>query len=85
MPLLQLHLEIFDIPLGTDTYGLLLGFVKLLLIIGGILYLIYSGVIIRQIQLMKSTIESNFSNHLIFISFINLAFAIIVLSYFLLL
>lgn len=85
MPLLQLQLNIFDLPASVDTLELLLGFVKFLLVAGGILYLLFAGLVIRQIQLMKATIESNFSNALLILSIANLVLAIVVLLYFLLL
>lgn len=85
MPLLQLQLNIFDLPASVDTLELLLGFVKFLLVAGGILYVLLAGLVIRQIQLMKATIESNFSNALLILSIANLVLAIVVLLYFLLL
>lgn len=85
MPLLQLQLNIFDLPASVDTLELLLGFVKFLLVAGGILYVLFAGLVIRQIQLMKATIESNFSNALLILSIANLVLAIVVLLYFLLL
>lgn len=78
-----LNFGIFDLPTTFDTNQVLLTFVKLLLVVGGLIYVVFAILIIRQIQLMSQTIKTNLSNKLMIAAVLNLVLAIIVLLFFL--
>jgi hypothetical protein len=68
------------VPIDTQVLVLLL--VKLLLLIGALVYLIFSFIIIRQIHIMRSTLITPFSSIILIAGYIHLAFAIGVLVLF---
>lgn len=68
-----------------DPSFLVAGFVKLLLIFGGILYALFALLVIRQIQLMRSTIQTSFSGIMILVGLAHFILAILVVLYFLIL
>lgn len=61
---------------------LLLIFVKLMFVLGGLLYVIFAIVVIRQVGLMRSTVETGFSLILLLISLAHFIFALLALLYF---
>ncbi|MCA9373031.1 hypothetical protein KC921_02950 [Candidatus Woesebacteria bacterium] len=66
-----------------DPSLLLTGFVKLLLIFGGILYALFALLVIRQIQLMRSTVQTSFSSIMILVGLAHFVLAVLVVLYFL--
>lgn len=55
------------------------GFLKLLFIVGALIYLIFAGLVIRQIGLMSQTIKTTPSSFMKFLGFIHFAIAGLVL------
>lgn len=62
---------------------LLLGFVKLLFVIGGLLYALFALLVIRQIQLMRTTIHTDYSILLMFIGLGHFILAVVFVLYYL--
>ncbi|HQM15598.1 MAG TPA: hypothetical protein PLM16_00090 [Candidatus Woesebacteria bacterium] len=58
---------------------------KLLLDVGGVLYLVFAVVVVRQISIMKKTLITPLSPLISLLGYLHLLFAILALSYFLLL
>lgn len=71
------------IPL--DLQLMILLFVKVLFIIGAVLYLVFAFVVVRQIHLMRSTVITPFSNVIQLLGIIHLIFAFAVLFLFIIL
>ena len=66
--------------------ALLLGLFKIMLIMGGLLYVAFAAIAIRQVHIMRSTLITRFSSFVQIASFVHFALAILVLiSYFMLL
>ncbi len=61
---------------------LFFGFLKLMFVLGGILYLIFSVIVIRQIHTMQKSLMTSLSGKLKLLGYIHLAVAIVVLLYF---
>ena len=70
---------ITDPSLIFTTSGLFLLALKAMLVIGGVLYLIFSILIVRQVQLMRSTIMTSLSVPLILIGIIHAVLALVAL------
>ena len=81
MSLLQLLINPFDptVSLGTGE-DLLLGLFKLMLIIGGVLYLAFALIVVRQVHIMRSTLITKFSPLVQLFSFLHLGLAAVVLA-----
>lgn len=62
--------------------GLFLSFIKVLFIIAGVLYLVFSVIVIRQIYTMQKSLVTSFSKQLTFLGFVHLGLAILVLLFF---
>lgn len=65
-----------------DGQGLLLILVKLLLVLGAVIYLIFSFVVVRQIQIMRSTLVTPFSSYIRLAGLVHMFFAMGVVAYF---
>lgn len=63
----------------------LLGLVKLLLIVGGILYLFFSVIIIRQITVMRKTLITTLEPEISVLGWLHLGLTVGLLVYFLVL
>jgi len=61
---------------------LFFGFLKTMFVIAGVLYLIFSVVVIRQIHTMQNSLMTSFSGKLKFLGYAHLAFSISVLLFF---
>jgi hypothetical protein len=68
------------IPL--DTQLLVLLFVKLLLLLGALAYLVFAFVVVRQVQVMRSTLVTPLANVIQIFGFLHLLFALGVLILF---
>lgn len=68
------------IGLNFDTA--LLGFVKLLFIVGGALYFVFAFIVIRQIAVMKKTLITPLGNHVSILGWLHLALTICLFLYF---
>jgi hypothetical protein len=68
--------------IATDLGELFFSFLKLLFIIAGSLYLVFSVVVIRQINTMQKSLVTTFSNKLKALGFLHLILAILVLLFF---
>ena len=66
----------------TAANAVVLFFIKIMLITGALLYLIVSFIMIRQIQIMKSTLITPLSGILQLLGFLHLLFAIGVVFFF---
>lgn len=66
-----------------DLNGLAAGFTKMLFLMGAALYLVFAFIVVRQIHLMKSTVQTDFSLVVQILGYIHLAFATVVLLVFL--
>ncbi len=62
--------------------GLFLSFIKVLFIIAGVLYLVFSVIVIRQIYTMQKSLVTSFSKQFTFLGFVHLGLAILVLLFF---
>lgn len=71
-----------DIILLPSAQVLILTLVKLLFVIGAILYLIFGFIVVRQIQLMRSTVITPFSGVIQLLGIVHLLFAFLVLALF---
>lgn len=67
----------------TDLNGFAIGFTKMLFLMGAVLYIVFSFIVVRQIHLMKSTVQTEFSGLVQILGYVHLAFAIIVALVFL--
>ena len=65
--------------------GIVLLFVKAMFVLGGLLYALFALLVIRQIQLMRSTIQTSLSDFLMTIGIIHLLLSVLVLLYFVIL
>ncbi|MBU0578545.1 hypothetical protein KKE34_03335 [Patescibacteria group bacterium] len=65
-----------------DLTELFFSFLKVLFEIAGVLYLIFSVVVIRQIHIMQKSLVTSFSKQLKLIGFIHIGLAILVLLFF---
>lgn len=61
---------------------LILMLVKLFFVIGGLLYFIFGFIVVRQIQLMRSTVVTPFSSVIQLFGLVHLLFAFLVLALF---
>jgi hypothetical protein len=61
------------------------GLIKLLFVMAGLFYVTFAFILIRQVYVMKNTLITTFSPALIFLGYIHLALAVLVLLFFLLL
>jgi len=66
-----------------EIHGFLLLFIKWCLIVLAIFYLAFSGVMIRQIQIMRQTLITSFSPVLKMLGLVHMAFSLFVLFIFL--
>lgn len=84
MSLLQVGLT-FGSPdlVPTDLDGITVTVTKLLFVVGALLYLVFAGIVIRQIQLMKNTVQTDFSPFVQILGYVHFAFALVVLLLFL--
>lgn len=64
--------------------GLFVNFLQVMFVIAGILYVIFSVIIIRQIYTMQQSLVTSFSGKLRFLSYAHLGLAVVVLLFFLL-
>lgn len=60
----------------------LTGFVKIVLLAGSVLYAVFALLVIRQIQLMRSTVETSFSTVLFLIGVIHFVISVVIVFYF---
>lgn len=67
-----------------DAQNIILLLVKLLLIVGSLLYLIFAFVVVRQVQVMRSTVLTPLSNVVQILGLVHLLFAVGVLLFFIL-
>ena len=74
---------ITDPSLIFTTTNLFLGAIKLMLLVGGVLYFIFSILIVRQVQLMRTTIMTSLSLPLILIGIVHAGLALVALLYYL--
>ncbi len=74
---------ITDPSLVFTTTDLFLLAIKLMLLVGGVIYFIFSVLIVRQVQLMRSTIMTSLSLPLIFIGIVHAFLALLALIYYL--
>lgn len=61
---------------------LFFGFLKIMFVLAGVLYLIFSIVVIRQIYNMQRSLMTSFSGKLVAIGYIHLAFSGLALLFF---
>ena len=73
-------LFLFQIPEFATLYLLL---IKLLLYVGGFLYLVFAFLVTRQVRLMKQTLETPLSPTMTLLGWVNFAFAVAVFVLFL--
>lgn len=66
-----------------DVESALLGFIKLLFILAGILYVVFSLIVVRQVHIMKNTLITSFSSVILVFGYIHLVIALAVLLFFL--
>ncbi len=66
-----------------DAFLILLFFVKVLFIIGAILYVFFSFIVVRQIQVMRNSVITPFSGFIQLLGILHLLFAFGVLILFL--
>lgn len=83
--LLQFALSsnLFGSPTGLDMLFLVV--FKFLLVAGIFLYVVFAGLILRQIQLMSDTLQTSFTPFLWLFGLIHFALGLLVLFYFLVL
>jgi hypothetical protein len=67
----------------TDLSSFTVGLTKILFLIGSLLYLIFAVIVVRQIHLMKNTVQTDFSPLVQILGYIHLAFALVVVLVFL--
>ncbi|MBU0576433.1 hypothetical protein KJ707_02490 [Patescibacteria group bacterium] len=65
-----------------DLTELFFSFLKLLFVVAGVLYLVFSAVVIKQIYSMQKSLVTSFSKHLRIIGFVHFGLAILVLLFF---
>lgn len=80
---------LFQLALFTDATGPMVTFetvmgsvLKILFIVGALMYLLFAFVVVRQIQVMKSTLVTPLTPAIQFLGFIHLLFALAVLFLF---
>lgn len=73
-------LFLFQIPEFATLYLLL---IKLLLYVGGFLYLVFAFLVTRQVRLMKQTLETPLSPTMTLLGWVHFAFAVAVFVLFL--
>lgn len=66
-----------------DPNLLLLGFVKVLFVVGGLLYALFALLVIRQIQLMRTTVHTGFSAALMLVGISHFLLSVVVVIYYL--
>lgn len=83
--LLQLQMRSQDELVVQLTHTpLFLGVMKVMFVIAAILYVLFSFVVVRQIELMRKTVVTSLSAFLQLIGYIHLVFSILVVIIFLL-
>lgn len=55
-----------------------LGILKILVLLGVGVYIVFAGVLVKQVQIMTSTVKVGFEGPIKLISYIHLAFAVLV-------
>lgn len=68
-----------------DVNDLAVMFTKLLFILGALLYTVFAIIVVRQIQLMKNTVVTDFSSVVQLLGYLHLVFALVVVVAFLVL
>lgn len=81
MELLQLSAGITSPGLTFDTAQAYLFAIKVLLIISSILYAVFAGLIIRQVQLMRSTVKTQFSLVLLLVAILHFLASLLLVLY----
>lgn len=81
MNLLQLSAGITSPGITFDSTQAYLLAIKALLIISGILYAVFAGLIIRQVQLMRSTVKTQFSLVLLVVAILHFLASLLLLLY----
>ena len=61
---------------------LFFGFLKIMFVMAGMLYMFFSVVVIRQIYNMQKSLETSLSDKLRILGYLNLVFSILVLLFF---
>ncbi len=83
MSLLQLTFSLGDMQLGPDNLnGIFWNFLHIMFVIAGLLYVVFSFIIIRQIYTMQRSLVTSFSKVLRFLGYLHLTLVIIILLYF---
>ncbi len=76
--------NILDILTETDADTLLVSILKLFLILGGLLYVVFTFVVVRQIDIMKKTLITQISPLITTLGIVHLTAAVVILIYFIL-
>ena len=67
---------------GTDAHTALLMIVKLLFVVGGVLYFLFAFIVIRQIAVMKKTLLTPLGLEISFLGWLHLGLTIALFLYF---
>jgi hypothetical protein len=66
-----------------DANQLIVGSVKIMFVIAGILYLVFAGLVLRQVYIMKHTVVTSFSPIVVLLGYAHLVLAVLVFLFFL--
>jgi hypothetical protein len=85
LPVLQLIMRDGSLALnGATAQAALHLMLKIFYVLGALIYLLFAGIVTRQINLMRHTVETNFSGTVQLMGWVHLALAILVFVIFLL-
>lgn len=68
-----------DLPTANNVA---LGVIKIMFVITGILYVLFAGLVVRQVSIMKKTLITPFSSVIEMVGYLHLFIAILVLLFF---